>query len=195
MAVFTDMRGFAKASEQLPPDVLVKEVLDVYIQAMAEAIRQQGGSVETSSDGGILAIFGYPLGQPDDTLRAVRAALAMRQAASRLRMGWRKRLGVDIGVAVGISRGRAIVGRVSIPELQGYTAIGDAVGLASRLQALARTSEILAAAEVIRALEETGAAFEIAALPPLQIKGATWAERIYRIEGPAAARLAAYPRS
>ena len=119
----------------------------------------------------------------------------MRQAAGRLRVGWRKRLGVDIGVAVGISRGRAIVGRVGVPERHGYTAIGDAVGLASRLQALARTSEILAAAEVIRALDQTGAVFDIAALPPLQIKGPIGAERIYRIDGPAAARPAAYPTS
>src|SRR5262249_43474087 len=106
VAVFADMRGFTKASEQLAPGILVKEVLDVYIQAMAEAIHQQGGYVDTYSDGGILSIFGYPSGRPDDALRAVRAALAMRQAATRLRAGWRARLRVDIGIAVGISRGR-----------------------------------------------------------------------------------------
>jgi GAF domain-containing protein len=194
VAVFADLRGFTKASEQLAPGVLVKEVLDVYIQAMAAAIQQQGGYVDTCSDSGILSIFGYPTGRPDDTLRAVRAALAMRQEAARLRASWRARLGVDIGVAVGISRGRAIVSRVGAPERHGYAAIGDAVSLAGRLQALARASEILAAAEVIEALDETGAAFDIAPLPPLQIKGQVGSQRIYRIDGLAArARQPAHP--
>ncbi|MFL5806002.1 MAG: GAF domain-containing protein [Roseiflexaceae bacterium] len=194
VAVFADLRGFTKASEQLAPGVLIKEVLDVYIQAMAAAVQQQGGYVDTCSDSGILSIFGYPIGRPDDTLRAVRAALAMRQEAARLRASWRARLGVDIGVAVGISRGRAIVSRVGEPERHGYAAIGDAVSLAGRLQALARASEILAAAEVIEALDETGAAFDIAPLPPLQIKGQVGSQRIYRIDGLAAVgRQPAYP--
>jgi GAF domain-containing protein len=194
VAVFADLRGFTKASEQLAPGVLAKEVLDVYIQAMAAAIQQQGGYVDTCSDSGILAIFGHPASRPDDTLRAVRAALAMRREAARLRSSWRTRLGVDIGVAVGISRGRAIVSRVGEPERHGYAAIGDAVSLAGRLQGLARASEILAAAEVIEALDAAGAAFDVAPLPPLHIKGQAGSQRIYRIDGVAAGvRQPAYP--
>jgi class 3 adenylate cyclase/putative methionine-R-sulfoxide reductase with GAF domain len=194
VAVFADLRGFTKASELLAPRVLVKEVRDVYIQAMAALVQQQGGYIDTCSDSGILSIFGYPSGQPDDTLRAVQAALAMRLEAARLRVSWRTRLGVDIGIAIGISRGRAIVSRGGAPERQGYVAIGDAVSLASRLQGLARAGEILAAAEVVKALDDTGAAFEVVPLPPLQIKGLTGSQRIYRIDGLAVvARQPAYP--
>jgi adenylate cyclase len=182
-----EMRGFTRASEWLAPEVLVKEVLDIYIQAMAEALQRYGAHVDQCSGERILAIFGHPTNQPDNALRAVRAALAMRQAAARLRASWRARLGVDLGIAVGISRGRVAVGRVGPPGRGDYVAIGDAVNQATRLQSLARGGEILAAADVIDALSGADANFTIEALPPLSSQDEHGTQQIYRVGEPPAA--------
>jgi class 3 adenylate cyclase/uncharacterized protein YigA (DUF484 family) len=182
LVIYADLRGLARAGERLAPEVLVGEVLDVFAQTLAEVARRYDGAVERRSGDGFLAIFGHAEPRSDGALRAVQAALAIRQAAARLRASWRARLGVDIGVAVGIGRGR-VVGRVGAEDRPNYTPIGDAVTLASRLQALARPGEILAAAEVVEGLNGAGARFDIEALPPLPLGGRHGPQRIYRVDG------------
>jgi adenylate cyclase len=185
--IYADLRGLARAGERLAPEVLVGEVLDVFAQTLAEVAQQYGGAVEQRSGDGFLAIFGRAEPRSDDSLRAVQAALAIRQAAARLRVSWRTRLGVDISVAVGVGCGR-LVGRVGASERPSYTAVGDAITLASRLQALARPGEILAAAEVVEDLNGHGARFAVEALPPLPISGRHAPQRIYRVDGSGSAR-------
>jgi class 3 adenylate cyclase len=181
LVIYADLRGLARAGDRLAPEVLVGEVLDVFAQTLAEVARRYDGAVEQRSGDGFLAIFGHAEPRSDGALRAVQAALAIRQAAARLRASWRARLGVDIGVAVGIGRGR-VVGRVGTEDRPNYTPIGDAVTLASRLQALARPGEILAAAEVVEGLNGAGARFDIEALPPLPLGGRHGPQRIYRVD-------------
>ncbi|HET9222702.1 MAG TPA: GAF domain-containing protein, partial [Roseiflexaceae bacterium] len=168
MVIYADLRGLAKAGERLTPERLVDEVLDVFAKTLAEVAQRYDGAVEQRSGDGFLAIFKCAEPRSNDALRAVQAALALRQASTRLRASWRARLGVDIGVAVGLGRGR-VVGRVGAGDRPNYTAIGDAITLASRLQALARTGEILAAAEVVEELNGAGARFDVEALPPLPL--------------------------
>jgi class 3 adenylate cyclase len=190
LVVHADLRGLARAGERLAPEVLVGEVLDVFAQTVAEVARRYTGAVEQRSGDGFLAIFGHGEPHPDDALRAVQAALAIRQEAARLRASWRARLSVDLSVAVGIGRGR-VVGRVGADDRPNYTTIGDAVTLASRLQALARPGEILAAADVVEDLNGAGARFDIEPLPPLPIGDQHGPQRIYRVAGPTAAKARA----
>jgi class 3 adenylate cyclase len=185
LVIYADLRGLAKAGERLAAEVLVDEVLEVFAQTVAEAAQRYGGAVEQRSGDGFLAIFGRAEPGSDDALHAVQAALAIRQAAARLRASWRARLGVDIGVAVGLGRGR-VVGRVHAGSHPSYTAVGEAIMLASRLQALARPGEILAAAEVVEDLNGNSARFDVEALPPLPLGGRQSPQRIYRVEGSSA---------
>lgn len=180
VAVSADLRGLHRASQQLSLQDLATEVLEMYFQTMARAIQPQGGVLERTADGGILAVFGYPYEQPSDVMRAVQAALTMRRVGLALRESWRERLGMEIGVAVGISRGPAIIGQV--PGALNHTTSGQAVLYASRLQALARSNEVLAAANVVNALENVQDMFDIAMLPPLFIHSSQPAEPIYRID-------------
>jgi adenylate cyclase len=200
VAVLADMRGLARASERLAPEVVAEEILNVYFQVMNEAILRHNGYADKRFGDAVLAIFGHPQSRPDDTLRAVQTAIEMRQAAARLCARWRVRLGIDIGIGIGIARGRAVafvpavrehVARQiaagdSATERREYALIGDAVTLAGRLQALARSGEVLAAAEVIEALDGAATAFDIEALQPLPIAGKTTPQRIYRIGEPGA---------
>jgi class 3 adenylate cyclase/putative methionine-R-sulfoxide reductase with GAF domain len=184
--LFVGLRGFTRASERLAPEVLVKEVLDRYVQAMMQALQHYDAYVDQCSGDRILAAFGYPAHQPDDVPRAIRAALAMRQTAGRMCASWRSRLGIDLGIAIGISRGHVAVGRVGHPGRADYTVIGDAVGMAGRLQRLGRRGEILATADVIDALDRAGSSFTIEALPPLSIQRYSGMQQIYRVGEPPA---------
>jgi adenylate cyclase len=187
LVVYADLRGLARAGERLAPEILVDEVLDVFAQTLAETARNHGGTVEQRSGDGLLVFFGHSAAHSDDALRAIQAAFAIRQAAARLRAAWRARLGIDLGVAIGISYGR-IVGWLSADDRHSYTAIGDAVTLANRLQALARPGEILAAAEVVDTLNGASAQFQVEALPPLPVGGRHSPQRIYRIDSPSGVR-------
>jgi adenylate cyclase len=195
VAVLAELRGLTGASERLAAEVVVREVLDIYVQAMIEAIERYEGTADTCTPDRVLAIFGYPQRRPDDASHAVGAALAMRQAAARLRTHWRARLGVDIGIGIGIASGHVVVGGIGAPERRDYRVIGDAVNLASRLQGLARAGEVLAAAEVVEAIDGADASFEIEALQPLPIKGKAASQQIYRIAEPAAALVARAARA
>jgi adenylate cyclase len=186
VTLFVGIHGFTRASERLAPEVLVKEVLDVYVQAMTQALQRYDAHIDQCSGDQILAVFGYPAQQPDDVQRALRAALAMRQMAGRMRATWRSRLGVELGIAIGISRGHVAVGRVGHSGRADYTVIGDAVGMAGRLQKLGRSGEILATADVIDALNAAEADFTIEALPPLSIQRYNGMQQIYRVGEPSA---------
>jgi class 3 adenylate cyclase len=187
LVIYTDLRGLARADKQLASEVLVSEVLDVFAQTLAKVARRYEGTVESRTGDGFLVIFGRAGPRSEDVLRAVQAALAIRQAAAQLRASWRARLGIDLTIAVGIGCGR-VLSRDGADERPNYTPIGAAVTLASRLQALARPGEILAAAEVVESLNGVGARFDLEALPPLPIGGRHGPQRIYRIDGSRAAK-------
>jgi class 3 adenylate cyclase len=101
-----------------------------------------------------------------------------------LRTKWRARLGIELGIAIGISRGHIAVGRVTMPGRGDYPIVGDAISLANRLQSLARGGEVVVAAEVIEALGENELDLAVEPLPPLSI-GDYEAQRIYHIGEPA----------
>jgi class 3 adenylate cyclase len=195
VAVVADLRGFTSASERLAAEVVVQEVLDIYVQAMIEAIERHEGTADTSAGDRVLAIFGYPRRRPDDASHAVGAALAMRQAAAQLRVRWRARLGIDIGIGIGIASGHVVVGAIGAPDRRDPRVIGDAVNLAIRLQGLARAGEVLAAAEVVESIDGADASFDLEALQPLPIKGKAAPQQIYRIAEPAVALVARAARA
>jgi adenylate cyclase len=187
LVIHADLRGLAKAGERLSPEDLVGQVLSVFAQTLTEVAQRHGGVVEQRSGDGFLAIFGHAESGSDDALRALQAALAIRQAATKLRATWRARLGIDVSVAVGLGRGR-LVGRLGTGERLNHIALGDAITVASRLQALARPGEILVAAEVVEDLNGASARFDLEALPPLPLGGKQGPQRIYRVDGSSAAK-------
>jgi adenylate cyclase len=185
VAVSVALRGFSAASEQLAPEVLVGDVLDIYLHTMTEVIQHYTGYMDKSSDCSILALFGHPEHQHGDALRAVQAALSLHRAATRLRANWRARFGIDLGVAIGIGHGQVAVGRVGSPGRHDYPVIGAAVNQANRLQSVARLGEILIAAELMDTLNGAGDRFAVEALPPLPAQGRHSIQYVYRVVAPA----------
>ncbi|MEW5720602.1 MAG: adenylate/guanylate cyclase domain-containing protein, partial [Chloroflexota bacterium] len=138
--LFADIRGFTAFSELLPPEKLV-DILNEYLALAADAILRQEGTLDKFMGDAVMGIFNAPLAQSDHPLRAVRAALAMRAAVVRLHRRLPKELQLHYGV--GIHTGDAVVGNVGTEQQMNYTAIGDAVNLAKRLQEWAGGGQII----------------------------------------------------
>lgn len=138
--LFADLRGYSRVTEALPPDQLL-DVLNGYLSVAVQAVLAHEGTISRYAGDLIMAIFNAPLPQPDHTLRAVRAALRLKRdmAAYHATLPEHLRTGFGIGVVAG----RAVVGNVGAREWLNYTAIGDVVNLAQRLEEIAASGEVL----------------------------------------------------
>jgi adenylate cyclase len=138
--LFADIRGFTSFSEQTNPEQLVS-VLNAYLGCAIDAVLAQEGTVNKFMGDAVMAIFNAPLPQKDHTLRAVRAALGMRAAISALHQELPPQYRLSFGV--GIHFGEAILGLVGTQKRMEYTAIGDSVNTAKRIQEHAGACQIL----------------------------------------------------
>jgi len=176
-ALFADIRGFTSFSEQLSPETLVS-VLNRYLAAAAEAVLAQEGTIDKFLGDAIMAWFNAPIPQPDHTLRAVKAALSMRAAIQRLHYELPPEFHLSLGT--GIHYGEAVLGLVGTERRLDYTAIGDSVNTAKRIQENAAGNQIL--------ISENAYAFvanQITARPfePIQAKGKREPVKVYEIIG------------
>lgn len=139
-ALFADLRGYTALSEVLAAQELV-EVLNGYLTVAARAVLAYEGTIIQYAGDQIMALFNAPLPQRDHTLRAVRAARKLRADVA----AYHKLLPVHLqmGFGIGIASGPAVVGNIGARELLHYTAIGDTINLAQRLEELALGGQIL----------------------------------------------------
>jgi adenylate cyclase len=138
--LFADLRGFTSLAEALSPEELV-EVLNGHLTVAATAVLAYEGTISQYAGDLIMAIFNAPLPQPDHALRACCAAVSLRQAMGDYHAGLPAHLRMEFGI--GVASGEAVVGNVGVKELLHYTAIGDTVNLAQRLEEIAAGGEIL----------------------------------------------------
>ena len=139
-SLFADIRGFTNFSRQHDPETLV-EVLNKYLAVGAQAVLDEEGTLDKIMGDCIVAFFNAPLTQSDHILRAVRAALKIREGIARLHEDVPASYRLNYGV--GINVGDAVVGNVGTAQQMNYTAIGSGVNLASRLQEAAAPGQIL----------------------------------------------------
>jgi len=138
--LFADIRGFTAFSEKLEPEVTV-EVLNRYLTLASEAILSEEGTLDKFFGDGVMALFNAPLSQADHTLRAVKSALKIREALREIHAQLPPEDRLAFGI--GITTGPAVVGSIGSHAIKNYTAIGDCVSLAFRLQSHAAPLQIL----------------------------------------------------
>ncbi len=138
--LFADLEGFSAVAERAAPDRLL-EALNRYHSLLVEHIQREEGTVDKFLGDGIMALYNTPLAQADHALRAVRTAINIRQALPAFQQQFDPIFRLEVNF--GIHTGEAIVGQVGTAELMEYTAIGDAVNLASRLQSLSAHGQIM----------------------------------------------------
>ncbi len=163
--VFGDLVGFTALSQSADPEQ-VKRLVDTCFEAMSSDVVAYGGRVDNIVGDEIVAIFGAPVTHEDDAERAVRCALQMQRTLATLR----DRLGIQVEMRVGVNTGEVLVG-----ALRGggdFTAMGDVVNTASRLQSSAAPGQV-----IVGPLTEaaTRASIRYESLGPIEVKGRTQA--------------------
>src|SRR3954447_9006308 len=168
VVVFCDLRGYTAFAETAEPE----EVLDFlreYHGALGPLVSQFEGTLDQFSGDGIMVFFNDPMPCPNPAERAVKMAIAMREAAGKLITMWRRR-GRLLGFGAGIAQGYATLGQIGFAERSGYTAIGTVCNLAARLCAEAKDGQILLSQRVNVALKGSIATEQVGALA---LKGLT----------------------
>ncbi|MEU4410303.1 adenylate/guanylate cyclase domain-containing protein [Streptosporangium sp. NPDC023963] len=137
-ALFADLKGFTSFSERVAPGEIV-EMLNRYHTAAVPIVLGNGGTIVQFVGDALLALFNAPARQEDHALAAVRAGLAMQEAAEEIAAGMpgypRFRIGVNTG--------EALVGNIGSPELRGFNAMGDCVNVAARLEGIAEPGSVV----------------------------------------------------
>jgi len=140
--LFADIRGFTRISEHAPPEKIVG-LLNRYFSAMTDIIFAHGGTLDKYLGDGLMALFGAPTATPEDASNALNAAVAMQRRVLSINQELREEGFPEIGVGMGLHTGEVTVGYIGSERRSEYTAIGDAVNTASRLETNAKGGEIL----------------------------------------------------
>lgn len=175
--LFADLEGFTRLSEQTSPEELLA-VLNAYLTMAVGIIRASGGTVDKFVGDGVIALYNAPLAQPDHALLAVKAAQSIREGLPAFHAGLapEQRLLVNFG----IHSGPAVVGNVGAPDLMNFTAVGDTVNVAARLQDASRGGQILISAATFAQLSGQ---VETAPIGLRQVKGRAGSIMTYEVLG------------
>ncbi|MDA7419239.1 adenylate/guanylate cyclase domain-containing protein [Xenophilus arseniciresistens] len=135
--MFTDVNGFTALAESLPPAVLVEQ-LTRYFNVASEVIAHHGGTIDKFMGDGMMVLWGAPNDLPDAPLQACRAALALMQALDELNAEWGSQGLQPFDTRIGIHTGTVVAGVLGAQDRLAYTAVGDTVNVASRIEAINR---------------------------------------------------------
>ena len=171
--LFADLRDFTTIAERLPAEAVV-DLLNAALSRMADAVFKHEGTLDKFTGDGLMALFGAPVGRPDDAARAVAAGLDMI-ASIRALDAARAPGAPALAIGIGVHTGPAIVGNIGSARRLDYTAVGDTVNLASRIEGLTKelgTPLLVSRATRDAALAAPGAgALEFAAAGESHVKG------------------------
>lgn len=140
--LFADIRGFTALSEKENPEKVVN-LLNRYFSVMTEIIFEHGGTLDKYIGDGLMAIFGAPTAGEEDALNAVKAAVTMQKRLAQLNAELYNEGYGKISIGIGLHTGEATIGYIGSNKRSEYTAIGDTVNLASRLESNAAGGQIL----------------------------------------------------
>lgn len=174
--IFTDIRGFTAYSEVNEPEEIV-ERLNEYFEIATRVIQDYGGYVDKFIGDAVLGVFGVPIYHQDHVERAVRAAIDMQEKFNE-----EKGNGKEIlrSVGIGINTGIVVSGNIGSANKMEYTVIGDSVNLASRLNGMAKSGEIIISKSVY---DHVGELLDVEVISPQHIKGKTEPVQTFKVLG------------
>jgi class 3 adenylate cyclase len=178
-ALFADVVGSTTLAESMDPEdwtQIINEAFDL----MSKAIFHYEGTIAQLQGDALLAFFGAPVAHEDDPERAVRAGLDMIASIGEYAAQLKRTHGIDFAIRAGINTGPVIVGNVGSDLRYEYTALGDAVNVAARVQTAAQPTDVLISAMTQRYVEPT---FDFEDLGDVQVKGKSEPVHLYRVKG------------
>lgn len=177
--LFTDLSGYTEATRQLDNEVLY-DLIQAHIQLLVKLVYKYEGIVDKLTGDGLMALFGAPISYENNAERAVRAALDMQAEVDQWSRQVKKEQGVELKMRVGLHSGSVIVGGIGTNLMMNYTAIGDTVNLAHRIEESASSGAILVSEAVFR---QTKNIFEFEAIEGLNLKGIGQSITAYKVKG------------
>jgi adenylate cyclase len=161
--LFTDLRGFTSMSEKLSPEE-VTEIMNKTLSVQVETIQKHGGMVDKFIGDACMAIFSAPLDLPDHEDAAIKAAIEIQEKIKVLN----EVLPVPVAIGVGVNSGKAVIGNMGSASRFDYSAIGDSVNTAARLESSTKQvgKEILVGSSTAKKCS-----FVLKSLEPIEVKG------------------------
>ena len=176
--LFVDIRGFTTMSESLQPEEVV-EILNEYLGLTTQAIFDNGGTLDKFVGDATMAVFNAPFDLDDYIFRAVSTAWDMQAGADRIAEKFRERYGKSVSFGIGVNCGNAVVGNIGCDFRMDYTAIGDTVNTAARLESNAKPGQILISSEVYEAVKDRVTVTPIGEIP---LKGKNKGVFVYQVD-------------
>jgi adenylate cyclase len=149
--LFCDVRGFARLAHRAPPETIV-DLLNILFTEMAAEIFEHQGTLNKYLGDGLMALFGAPVGGETDAVNAVSAAIGMQRRIKEVNLQLAAKGLPEVTLGIGINTGEATVGCIGAEQRSEYTAIGDTVNVASRIEGIARPGQILVTRETVTEL-------------------------------------------
>ncbi|HEX7315370.1 MAG TPA: adenylate/guanylate cyclase domain-containing protein [Pyrinomonadaceae bacterium] len=177
--LFADIRGFTRLSEHAAPERVV-QLLNNYFTAMSDVIFAHGGTLDKYLGDGLMALFGAPTASPEDACNAVSAAVRMQRRMEDINTQLRAEGLAEIAIGIGLHTGVATVGYIGSERRSEYTAIGDTVNLAARLEQNALPDQIILSDATARAAE--GAGCEFHPRSPITVKNRVQPVPIFEVD-------------
>jgi class 3 adenylate cyclase/tetratricopeptide (TPR) repeat protein len=165
--MFTDVAGFTHLSEKLEPEE-VHQIMEGCLRILMDEIHQYEGTINQFTGDGVMALFGAPLAHEDHAQRACYAALAIQKDLADYSEKVKKDYGLEFQMRIGLNSGPVVVGSIGDDLHMDYTAIGDTINLASRMEGLAQPGTVLLSRNTQRLVKEY---FDLKPLGPLEVKG------------------------
>lgn len=177
--LFVDIRGFTPLSESLAPAQVV-DILNGYLALTTRCIFRHGGTLDKFIGDATMAVFNAPFDTEDYVHRAVLTAWDIVQGGNRIETEYAERYGKHVGFGVGVNCGPAVVGNIGCEFRMDYTAIGDTVNTAARLEANAPKGTVYISGAVYEAVKDRITADEVGAIP---LKGKSDEVFVYAVTG------------
>ena len=182
--LFADMRGSLELLADRDPEE-ARELLDAVLERMMEAVHRYEGTVNQVMGDGIMALFGAPLAHEDHAVRACYAAARMQESVTRYGDEIQRTHAAPVQIRVGLNSGEVVVGSIGSDLRMDYTAVGQTVHLASRMEQMARPGSTLMAADTFRLAEGY---IHVKPLGPVAVKGLASPVDAFELIGPSTTR-------
>lgn len=177
--LFVDIRGFTPLSESLQPEQVVS-ILNEYLAHTTDCIFRHNGTLDKFVGDATMAVFNAPFDLDDYLYEAVATAWDIKQGSKELGERLYEKFGKKVGFGIGVNCGEAVVGNIGCDFRMDYTAIGDTVNTAARLESNAKAEEILISEKVYLQLKNRIDAEEVGEIP---LKGKSDKINVYRVTG------------
>lgn len=176
--LFVDIRGFTSMSEGLSPAVIV-DILNRYLGQVTEAIFKNEGTLDKFIGDAVMAVYNAPLDVPDYHFKAVKTGIDIVKAVDEMNAAMKRDFGIEIACGVGVHCGKAVVGNIGCSYRMDYTAIGDVVNVAERLESVAKRGQVLISSQMY---EQVSSRFRAELLGEQSLKGRQDKIKVYSLD-------------